>query len=121
MEPLDLANVLFPHCDQAVLHPPGECRYCDAHPDWQQLREMWGIAFTGHAPQDWQVPCPSDARRGRGGAHAWGGNRPTEVDPGPPGPNPRPGFGPTGREPQRSFLVEARSWPPWRRRRNTTP
>lgn len=69
-----------PHCDQLVLHAPGECRYCDANPDWQTLRELWGIAFTGHAPGAHQVPCPSDQRRGTGQAHTWGGNRPTNVD-----------------------------------------
>lgn len=80
----------FPHCDSAVLHAPGECEYCDRHPDWQALRLVWGIAFTGHAPTDVdptyaqagrQLPCPSDARRGIGQAHTWGGNRPTNVDP----------------------------------------
>jgi hypothetical protein len=75
---------------------------------WQDLRELWGIAFTGKEPTAGQLPCPSDAQRGRGGAHAWGGNRPTEVDPGPPAPHPRPGFGPTGKEPQRSFPVHIR-------------
>lgn len=115
-----------PHCDQAVLHAPGECGYCDALPEWQQLRVLWGVAFTGHEPKDaftgherpdWQVPCPADLRRGRGGAHAWAGNRPAEVDPGPAGSDPRAGFGPTGREPQRTFPVESRSWWPWRWRR----
>lgn len=75
----------FPHCDQSVLHAPGECRWCDQHADWQQLREWWGIAFTGHEPAPLypggplEAPCPSDARRGTGKAHVWGGNRPTEV------------------------------------------
>jgi hypothetical protein len=41
----------FPHCDQRVLHSPGECEYCDRHPEWQALREAWGIAYTGHAPR----------------------------------------------------------------------
>jgi hypothetical protein len=41
----------FPHCDQRVLHEPGECEYCDKHPAWQELREAWGIAFTGHQPR----------------------------------------------------------------------
>lgn len=66
----------FPHCDASVLHAPGECEYCDVHPEWQILRDTWGIAFTGHRPAEGQVPCPSDARRGTGGAHTWAGNRP---------------------------------------------
>lgn len=37
----------FPHCDQRILHAPGECQYCDMHPEWQELRQAWGIAFTG--------------------------------------------------------------------------
>lgn len=41
----------FPHCDQRILHAPGECEYCDGHPEWQALREAWGIAYTGHAPR----------------------------------------------------------------------
>lgn len=40
----------FPHCDQRVLHAPGECEFCDACPEWQALRKAWGIAFTGHIP-----------------------------------------------------------------------
>lgn len=66
----------FPHCDQRVLHAPGECRYCDMTPQWQELRSAWGIAFTGHEPAAGQLPCPSDHARGTGGAHVWGGNVP---------------------------------------------
>lgn len=73
-----------PHCDQKVLHAPGECKYCDARPEWQALRQMWGIAFTGHQPvwggygaYDTEMSCPSDFVRGLGqaGKH-WPGNRP---------------------------------------------
>jgi len=74
----------MPHCDQAVLHAPGDCRYCDAHPDWQHLRQLWGIAFTGHPPRvdadrPWlsEVPCPSDARRPGGVNQRWPGNQPS--------------------------------------------
>lgn len=70
------ARATMPHCDQAVLHAPGECTYCDAYPDWQELRSLWGIAFTGHTPTGREVPCPSDYRRGEGGAHSWPGNQP---------------------------------------------
>jgi hypothetical protein len=70
----------FPHCDSSVLHGPSECSYCDRHPDWQALRVAWGIAFTGHEPVGSEVWCPSDQRRGLHGAHAWGGNQPTNVD-----------------------------------------
>ena len=67
----------LPHCDASVLHAPGECVFCDRHPDWQALRIAWGIAFTGHAPTEREVPCPSDQRRGTGQAHVWAGNRPS--------------------------------------------
>lgn len=41
----------FPHCDQRVLHGPGDgCEFCNAKPEWQQLRVAWGIAFSGHVP-----------------------------------------------------------------------
>jgi hypothetical protein len=70
----------FPHCDQRVLHAPGECGYCDQHMDWQDLRSAWGIAFTGYEPEDKELPCPSDHARGLAGAHVWGGNRPTILN-----------------------------------------
>lgn len=71
----------FPHCDTRILHAPGQCRYCDNHPEWQALREAWGIAFTG---QDWgsdeegiKLPCPADLNRPPGSDRdhrRWGGN-----------------------------------------------
>jgi hypothetical protein len=54
----------FPHCDQRILHARGECQYCDKHPDWQALREAWGISFTGYEPEDKELPCPADYARG---------------------------------------------------------
>lgn len=63
----------FPHCDARILHAPGECKYCDAHPDWQYLRQVWNISFTGYTPEGVELPCPADYARGE--AHAkWGGN-----------------------------------------------
>lgn len=69
--------VVFPHCDPRILHAPGECEYCDLHPEWQDLRESWQIAFTGHGagfsirpnnpegrPVDGALlPCPADVAR----------------------------------------------------------
>jgi hypothetical protein len=77
---VDWATVTAPHCDQTVLHAPGECEFCDACPEWQEYRMIAHIAFTGHEPGEHQVACPSDQMRGRGEAHVWGGNRPTNVD-----------------------------------------
>lgn len=68
----------MPHCDERVLHAPGECRYCDIYPEWQQLRKLWGIAYTGHQPIDNEMSCPSDFARGLGAAGQWwSGNRAT--------------------------------------------
>lgn len=74
----------YPHCDPRILHAPGTCDVCDMHPDWQELREHWQIAFTGQTPKplaepSWSsegpvLPCPADLIRGK--SHAiWGGNR----------------------------------------------
>lgn len=63
----------FPHCDQRVLHAPGECKYCDKQPEWQALRFAWGIAFTGYTPDGKELPCPADHARGE--THKlWHGN-----------------------------------------------
>lgn len=72
----------FPHCDSRILHAPGECDYCDRHPEWQKLREAWEIAFTGHQPVGQQLPCPADYNRppGSEGDHRrWAGNKPTSA------------------------------------------
>lgn len=63
----------FPHCDSRVLHAPGECKYCDEHPDWQALRISWGIAFTGYEPDKGELPCPAWYARGEN-CQKWSGN-----------------------------------------------
>lgn len=60
---LDRERAFAPHCDQRILHAPGECGACDLYPDWQSLRLKWGIAFTGRAPLSDQLPCPADHAR----------------------------------------------------------
>jgi hypothetical protein len=76
-EKLDVLEILgiLPHCDGRVLHAPGECSYCDKHPDWQALRQLWGIAFTGYEPDDKELPDPATAARGFKIVNAWGGNQ----------------------------------------------
>jgi hypothetical protein len=64
----------FPHCDQRVLHAPGECDYCDEHPEWQDLRLAWGIAFTGYTPEGNELPCPATRSRPLDVIEAWHGN-----------------------------------------------
>lgn len=66
-----------PHCDADVVHAPGECVFCDVTEGIQAAREAAGTNYTGHTDPD-KLPCPSDARRGVGGAHVWGGNRPVD-------------------------------------------
>lgn len=63
----------FPHCDQRILHAPGECKYCDENPNWQELRQAWGIAFTGYEPEGTELPCPADHARGETHKN-WHGN-----------------------------------------------
>ena len=75
-EAFELLGGVAPHCDQSVLHAPGTCPYCDDRPQWQALRVVWRIAYTGEQPTDGQIACPSDFRRGLGGAHVWPGNTP---------------------------------------------
>lgn len=82
----------FPHCDSYVLHRRGECSFCDGHPEWQELRQAWGIAFTGHSDEvDTEgyarnapvLPCPADFKRPAGAANdhrRWGGNKPTTAE-----------------------------------------
>lgn len=74
-----------PHCDARVLHSPQDnCEYCNARPEWQALRVLWGIAFTGHSgdtEDDFigrQVPlikCPAEQRRDLKTINQWAGNR----------------------------------------------
>ena len=66
----------FPHCDARVLHAPGCCDFCDRHPDWQELRRLWGIAFTGKDPKGDEVRCPAERQRTLEKVEVWGGNRP---------------------------------------------
>lgn len=66
-----------PHCDQRILHEPGSCWACDLYPDWQKLRELWGIAFTG-APTSGDMPDPADYHRPPGSLsdhRQWPNNR----------------------------------------------
>lgn len=63
------------HCDQTVLHAPGECQFCDHYPQAQALRQWWRINFTGHHDPD-KAPCPSTHFRSDETRDLWPGNRP---------------------------------------------
>lgn len=67
----------MPHCDQYVLHAPGECKYCDMYPEAQQKRVADKINFTGHHEHGKTV-CPSEERRSIKIIHNWYGNAPTK-------------------------------------------
>lgn len=69
----------MPHCDQLILHKPTTCEVCDARQDWQALRVMYGINFTGENDPD-KSPCPSEKLRATYLAHRWPGNRPTNIE-----------------------------------------
>jgi hypothetical protein len=75
----------FPHCDSRILHAPTECNYCDRHPDWQELRQAWGINFTGHNLEANEygtpfLPCPSEVARPLSNINQWDGNVPFKGD-----------------------------------------
>lgn len=70
-----MSNRVAPHCDQSILHAPGVCEYCDKYPDWQELRNFWGINFTG-GDDPKKAPCPSTFFRPSGYRDAWPGNTP---------------------------------------------
>jgi hypothetical protein len=66
----------FPHCDQRILHAPGECEFCDRRPEWQALRFAWGIAFTGYQPEGKELPDPASNARPVEVINRWPGNVP---------------------------------------------
>lgn len=66
----------FPHCDPNILHRPGACEFCDMHPEWQELREVWGINFSGEEDKT-KSPCPSERHRPAHISHRWIGNQAT--------------------------------------------
>jgi hypothetical protein len=67
-----------PHCDPQVLHAPGVCRYCDAHPKWQTKRTLAKMLFTGELPREGWQPCPAEKARGMDSGNAGPGNRPAD-------------------------------------------
>lgn len=83
-----------PHCDDLVLHAPGECDVCDQYAfKAQQQRIAAGVNFTGHNDPGKQ-PDPATIRRTQAvlehsGKFAdgfevlsrWGGNRPWRDEP----------------------------------------
>ena len=62
-------SVLFPHCDQTVLHAPEECVHCDHYPTLQNVRINNAIPFSGEGGS------PDEKNRPRETIDRWGGNR----------------------------------------------
>jgi hypothetical protein len=58
-----------PHCDDLVLHSPGQCTYCDEYPDAQNQRLLLNIPFSGEGGS------PDEERRPREAIDSWPGNR----------------------------------------------
>jgi hypothetical protein len=67
-----------PHCDDLVLHAPGECIYCDLHSLEQHERIRDGINFTGQNDPA-KSACPSTLRRPLSTINRWAGNRPSHT------------------------------------------
>lgn len=68
-----------PHCDQRVLHAPGECWACDGYPQWQWARIVQQINFSGeHDPK--KASCPSLMNRTEEKINRWPGNRPGGLE-----------------------------------------
>lgn len=65
----------YPHCDNLVLHAPGECEYCDMYPDKQAIRITQGINFTGHGDD------PATEHRPLTTINQWYGNIPKKYLP----------------------------------------
>lgn len=74
-------RLIYPHCDARILHKRKECRFCDELPNWQELRETWGINFTGHYDPE-KSKCPSEEHRDLKTIEMWPGNRsvPKNID-----------------------------------------
>jgi hypothetical protein len=68
-----VSDAPFPHCDDLVLHAPGECEFCDHYPEAQADRERRLINFTGHH-EPHKETCPAEVRRPIETIERWGGN-----------------------------------------------
>ena len=69
----------YPHCEHRVLHPPGDCEFCDMYPDLQKKRIDEGVNFTGEGDPN-KKPCPAEEARGLENVNAWHRNRPYPKD-----------------------------------------
>lgn len=75
----DDRGAAHPHCDDLVLHAPGECVHCDAYPERQRQRQLGLVNFTGQTEAHKEA-CPSTYRRPLETIERWPGNRAQPVD-----------------------------------------
>ncbi len=64
----------FPHCDPRILHAPGKCQFCDKEPEWQAMRIILNINFTGEHDGD-KIVDPATHARSYDLLNAWSGNK----------------------------------------------
>jgi hypothetical protein len=72
----------YPHCDARVLHAPSQCSICDQYAsDLQEIRQIWGVNFTGESDPN-KTQCPAEAARPLETINKWGGNtaKPNEAE-----------------------------------------
>lgn len=69
---------MYPHCDQRVLHAPGECRFCDLYPALQEARLSQRVNFTGQSREGFSQ-CPAERERALEAINLWPGNAPALV------------------------------------------
>lgn len=64
---------MYPHCDQRVLHAPGQCVYCDRFSSLQEARLSQRVNFTGQSREGFSQ-CPAERERALDAIERWGGN-----------------------------------------------
>lgn len=72
----------YPHCNTTTIHAPGECHYCDMHPDLQEARSLSGVPFSSNEANGWSgnVAVKAGERHTHLGATYTVGAAPTAHD-----------------------------------------
>lgn len=72
-------GVCGPHCDDLILHAPGECKVCDYYPTLQQLLVDLRVNYTGGRKAGFATSF-AERRRPLHCVYAWEGNRTSVTD-----------------------------------------
>ena len=64
---------MYPHCDQRILHAPGQCVYCDQFGPLQEARLDQRVNFTGEYREGFSQ-CPAERERPLETINRWYGN-----------------------------------------------